>query len=140
MLTIRQPVAVKIVMTEETKSQILAEYRRQIDRLGNELEQIEQQGRQAIEQAMAQGGEVAQQIRERVEEERNNRLEQREQFIQQIQQIQQLELGTEVQNMTLETTVDVSVGDDWSKILRGTEIVVKDGIVTEIRRGDEVVG
>ncbi|MCL6625822.1 MAG: YlqD family protein [Alicyclobacillus shizuokensis] len=133
-MTIRQPVAVKIVMTETTKQQIIAEYRRQIEQLTMELDQIEQQGRQAIEQAMAQGGEVAQRVREQVEEERNKRVQQREELIQQIQQVQQMPLGTEVQNMTVETTVDVHVGDDWSEILRGAEIIVKDGIVQEIRQ------
>jgi DNA repair exonuclease SbcCD ATPase subunit len=134
LLTIRQPVAVKIIMTETTKQQIIAEYRRQIEQLTMELDQIDQQGRQAIEQAMAQGGEVAQRVREQVEEERNKRIQQREELIQQIQQVQQMPIGTEVQNMTVETTIDVHVGDDWGEILRGAEIVIKDGIVHEIRQ------
>lgn len=135
MLNIRQPVAVKVVLTELTKQQILNEQRRQVEQLMAELEQVEQQGKQAIEQAMAQGGNVAQQVRQQVDAERNRRIEQREQLIQQIQQIQQLELGTELQNMTVETSVEVNVGDDWSKVLLGSEIVVKDGIIHEIRRG-----
>ena len=64
---------------------------------------------------MAQGGAQAQELRQRLEQEKNNRIQQREQVIQQIQQIQQMELGTEVPNMNVETTVDVRVGDDWSK-------------------------
>jgi ElaB/YqjD/DUF883 family membrane-anchored ribosome-binding protein len=138
-LTIRQPVAVKFILTETTKQQILAEQRRQVDRLTAEIEQIEQQGTALLEQAMAQGGGQAQELRQRLEQEKNNRIQQREQVIQQIQQIQQMELGTEVQNMNVETTVDVRVGDDWSKILRGAEIIIKDGIVHEIRRGGEPV-
>ncbi len=139
MLTIRQPVAVKFILTETTKQQILAEQRRQVDRLTAEIEQIEQQGAAMLEQAMAQGGAQAQELRQRLEQEKNNRIQQREQVIQQIQQIQQMELGTEVPNMNVETTVDVRVGDDWSKILRGAEIIIKDGIVHEIRRGGEPV-
>lgn len=135
MITIRQPVAVKFILTETTKQEILAEQRRQVDQLSVELDQIEEQGKLAIEQAMAQGGEFAQQMRAQVEQERDTRLEQREQLIQQIQQIQQLELGTEIQNMNVETSVDVNVGDDWGQILMGSEIVVKDGVVHEIRRG-----
>jgi YlqD protein len=138
-LTIRQPVAVKFILTETTKQQILAEQRRQVDRLTAEIEQIEQQGAAMLEQAMAQGGAQAQELRQRLEQEKNNRIQQREQVIQQIQQIQQMELGTEVPNMNVETTVDVRVGDDWSKILRGAEIIIKDGIVHEIRRGGEPV-
>lgn len=135
MISIRQPVAVKFILTEATKQEILAEQRRQVDELSEQLEQIEQQGKMAIEQAMAQGGEIAQQIRAQVESEQQSRIEQREQLIQQIQQIQQLELGTEIQNMNVETTVDVNVGDDWGAVLMGSEIVIKDGIVHEIRRG-----
>lgn len=139
MLSIRQPVAVKFILTELTKQQILTEHRRQIDHLTEELEQLEVQGKEALEQAMAAGGDVAQQVREQIDQERNNRLQQREQLIQQIQQIQQMELGTEIQNMNVETSIDVRVGDDWGKILRGAEIVIKDGIVYEIRRGGESV-
>jgi F0F1-type ATP synthase membrane subunit b/b' len=136
---IRQPVAVKIILTETTKQQLIAEQRRQVDRIMSELEQLEAQGKQAIEQAMAQGGEMAQQVHARLEQEKNARLQQREQFIQQMQQIQQLELGTEVQSMTVETNIEVRVGDDWTKVLRGSEIIVKDSVVQEIRRGGDVV-
>ena len=139
MLSIRQPVTVKFILTEQTKQQILAEQRRQIEQLTAELDQVELQGKQALEQAMAQGGPAAQEVRQQVEQARNQRLEQREQVIQQIQQIQQLELGTELQNMTVETMVDVNVGDDWSKVLMGAEIIIKDGIVHEIRRGGQTV-
>jgi YlqD protein len=138
-MLIRQPVSVKIVLTEQTKQQILNEQRRQIEQLTNELDQIEHQGKQALEQAMAQGGAAAQELRQQIEQQRNQRLEQREQLIQQIQQIQQLELGTELQNMTVETNVEVNVGDDWGRILMGSEIVVRDGIVQEIRRGGQPV-
>jgi F0F1-type ATP synthase membrane subunit b/b' len=135
MLTIRQPVAVRLILTEQTKQQILQESREQIDRLNYELEQIEEQGKEAMEQAMSQGGDVAQQLRDQIEQEQAERIQQRDELIEQIQQVQQLEIGSEVQNMTVETTVDVNVGDDWNNILQGSEIVVKDGVVQEIRRG-----
>lgn len=137
MFTIRQPVAVKFILTDNTKQQILLEHRSQVERLTAELEQLEVQGRQAVEQAMSQGPEAAQEVHERVEQEKISRVQQREQLIQQIQQIQQMEIGSEVQNMTVETSVEVRVGDDWGKILRGAEIVIKDGIVHELRRGGE---
>jgi seryl-tRNA synthetase len=136
-MEIRQPVAVKFILTETAKQEIIAEQRRQIEQLSNELDQIEEQGKAAIEQAMSQGGEVAKQVREQVEVEKNNRLNQREQLIQSIQQIQQLELGTEIQNMNVETVIDVRVGDDWTKVLAGSEIVIKDGIVIDIRRAGQ---
>ncbi|RIV21060.1 hypothetical protein D2Q93_10770 [Alicyclobacillaceae bacterium I2511] len=136
-MSIRQPVAVKFILTEDTKQQILTEQRRQIEQITASLEQLEQGGRQALEQAMAQGGDVAAKIKEQVEQQKQSHLQQREQLIQQIQQIQQMSIGTEVPNMNVETTVEVHVGDDWGKILLGSEVIVKDGIVHEIRRGGQ---
>ncbi|MDI9259937.1 YlqD family protein [Alicyclobacillus sendaiensis] len=136
-MQIRQPVAVKFILTETAKQQIIAEQRRQIDQIQNELDQLEQQGKIAIEQAMAQGGEIAQQVRQQLENERRVREQRREELFRQMQQIQQLELGTEIQNMTVETVVDVKPGDDWTKVLLGAEIIVKDGIVVELRQNGQ---
>ncbi|SIT01325.1 YlqD family protein [Alicyclobacillus vulcanalis] len=136
-MKIRQPVAVKFILTEAAKQQIIAEQRRQIDQIQNELDQLEQQGKIAIEQAMAQGGEIAQQVRQQLENERRVREQRREELFRQMQQIQQLELGTEIQNMTVETVVDVKPGDDWTKVLLGAEIIVKDGIVVELRQNGQ---
>jgi hypothetical protein len=136
---IRQPVAVKFILTEATKQQIIQEQRRQIEQVINELEQLEIQGKEAIEQAMMQSGELAQQVRQQIENEKQVREARREELFQQMQQFQQMELGTEIQNMTVETTVTVNVGDDWSKILLGSEIVVRDGIVVDIRQNGQSI-
>ncbi|KRW92361.1 hypothetical protein SD51_02215 [Alicyclobacillus tengchongensis] len=136
-MVIRQPVAVKFILTEAAKQQIIAEQRRQIEQVMNELEQIEEQGKQAIEEAMAQSGELAQQVRQQVENEKRVREQRREELFQQMQQFQQMELGTEIQNMTVETMVEVKPGDDWTKVLLGSEIIVRDGIVVEIRQNGQ---
>lgn len=136
-MEIRQPVAVKVILTEATKQQIIQEQRRQIEQVLNEIEQIDVQGKEAIEQAMTQSGELAQQVRMQVENEKNIREQRREELFQQMQQVQQLELGTELQNMTVETVVHVNPGDDWNRILQGSEIIVRDGIVVEIRQNGE---
>ena len=47
--------------------------------------------------------------------------------------MQELEDGTEVVRGTLESLVEVDVGDDLSEILGGLEIVTKDDLVVEIR-------
>lgn len=139
LLEIRQPVAVKLVLTEATKQQIVQEQRRQIEQVQNELDQLESQGREALQQAMAQGGDIAQQVRQQIENEKNAREARREELFQQMQQIQQMELGTEIQNMTVETVVTVHAGDDWTQVLQGSEIIVRDGIVQEIRQNGQKI-
>lgn len=138
-MEIRQPVSVKMILTEATKQQIVQEHRNQIGQVLNELEQIEAQAPEALQQAMEQGGEFAQQIHQQIENEKNTREQRRDELMEQMQQIQQMELGTELQNMTVETVVTVKPGDDWANILQGAEIIVRDGIVQEIRQNGEKI-
>jgi hypothetical protein len=92
-----------------------------------------------MEQAQAEGPDSVAALQAKIQEELGKRVERREQLIQQLSQIQQMPLGTEVQQGQVETTVDVKVGDSWEKIVMGAEIIVKDGIVVEIRRAGERV-
>lgn len=135
MLTIRQPVAVKFILTEETKQNWLAELRRLVNTTIAELEELEFRSKQWMRDAEKQGDAAVQAAEERVQMERSQREERREQLIAQLSQIQQMDIGSEVANGTVETSVEVKVGDAWDKVLLGSEIVIKDGIVVEIRQG-----
>ncbi|MCY0877285.1 MAG: YlqD family protein [Firmicutes bacterium] len=134
MLTIRQPVAVKFVLTEETKQNWLAELRRLINTTIAELEELEFRGKQWVRDAEKQGEAAVEAANQRIEMERAQRVERREQLIAQLSQIQQLDLDSEVPNGTVETTVEVKVGDAWDQVLQGSEIIVKDGVIVEIRQ------
>ncbi|MCY0869158.1 MAG: YlqD family protein [Firmicutes bacterium] len=138
MLTIRQPVAVKFVLTEETKQAWLAELRRVINATIAELEELEFRAKQWLRDAEKDGQEAIEAVKQRIEMERSQRVERREQMIQQLSQIQQMDIGSEVPNGQLETTIDIEVGDSWEKVVMGTEVIVKDGVIEEIRRGGEV--
>ncbi|MHB1685184.1 MAG: YlqD family protein [Bacilli bacterium] len=139
MLTIRQPVTVKMILTEETKQNWLAELRRLINGTIAELEELEFRSKQLLREAEKQGGAAVKATEEQIEVERMQRVERREQLIAQLSQIQQMDLNAEVPNGTVETTVDVQIGDSWDAVLLGGEIVVKDGVVVEIRRNGQSV-
>ena len=137
MLTIRQPVAVKFILTEETKQGWLAELRRMVNATIAELEELEFRSKQWLRDAEKQGEGAVEAARQRIEGERTQREERREQLIAQLSQIQQMDIGSEVPNGTVETSVDVSLGDSWEKVLLGSEIIVKDGVIVEIRRNGQ---
>ena len=139
MLTIRQPVTVKMILTEETKQNWLAELRRLINGTIAELEELEFRSKQLLREAEKQGGAAVKATEEQIEVERMQRVQRREQLIAQLSQIQQMDLNAEVPNGTVETTVDVQIGDSWDAVLLGGEIVVKDGVVVEIRRNGQSV-
>jgi hypothetical protein len=134
-LKLNVPIQVKLVLTEQTKRQITAEMNGAIQQIQNELDQIEFQGRKAVQDAEKAGNQQAvQAITGRVNQERGQRLERREQIMQQLVNIQQTALETEIPGGQIETTVEVKVGDVWEDIMNGTEIVLRDGVVAEIRR------
>jgi hypothetical protein len=135
MLKVNVAIPVKLILTEQTKQQIISEINSAIQQVQHELEQIEFQGRAALNDAEKNGNQQAvAAITARINQERGMRLERREQMMQQLVQIQQTPLGAEVPGGQIETTVEVRVGDVWEEVVAGTEIVLKDGIVAEIRR------
>lgn len=53
----------------------------------------------------------------------------------QINQLNELQIGTEIKEQTIETLYDLNVGDDWNMVLNNPIIIIKDGVVAEIREG-----
>lgn len=53
----------------------------------------------------------------------------------QIGQLNELQIETEIKEQTIDTLHNLNVGDDWNAFLNNTEIIIKDGIVFEIREG-----
>jgi hypothetical protein len=134
-LKLNVPIQVKLILTDQTKRQITAEMNGAIQQIQNELDQIEFQGRKAVQDAEKAGNQPAiQAITGRVNQERGQRLERREQIMQQLVNIQQTPLDSEIPGGQIETTVEVKVGDVWEDVMNGTEIVLRDGVVAEIRR------
>lgn len=138
MLTVKIPVAVKLVLTEPTKKAITGEINQAIQQIQHELEQIEFQARKALQDAEQQGPEVVQGLQARINQERGMRMERREQLMQQLVQIQQSPINSEIPGGQVESSVDVRVGDVWEEKVQGVEIVLKDGVVVEIRRTGEL--
>lgn len=138
MLKINVPVQIKLILTEQTKQRITSEINGAIQQLQNELEQIEFQGKRALEDAEKQGGpQAVAAITGRINQERGMRLERREQAMQQLVQIQQTELGAEIPGGEMTTTVDVRVGDIFDELVHAHEIILKDGVVAQIRRAGD---
>jgi len=95
--------------------------------------QLEFQGRKALQDAEQHGPQAVQQVTMGIERERGARLERREQMMQQLVHIQQTPIGEEVSGGQMETSVEVRVGDMFDDMVRNLEIVLRDGVVTEIR-------
>jgi hypothetical protein len=51
----------------------------------------------------------------------------------QIEQLHILPLGSEIKEREVQALIDVKEGDNWEEFLSGKTIIVKDGVVAEIR-------
>lgn len=122
-------VVIKEVVTERKKNEMIAEFTSEINQYERELEQLTFQLYKATKDV--QNKHQQQLLRNRYTEEINKRKEKLDAVKFKVQQLDHLELGTEIHSGTAESIVEVNVGDPWPTGVK--EIVIKDGIINEIR-------
>jgi hypothetical protein len=126
---------VKFVVTEELKSQLLAEARQAEQVLDTRIQQMDVEGRRVVEHIQREDVLRAGQIREQLEQEKQALLQRRREVTGMAREIQSLSIGDEVTRGTAEELVEVQVGDPQSKVVGASEIVIRDGAVVELREG-----
>ncbi|WP_139492891.1 YlqD family protein [Brevibacillus dissolubilis] len=135
MITIHRPIQVKIILTETSRRILIAEYERQIRQLEQEQEQWQFQGKKLLVEAQKKSPEIARIASERIAKEERNRAEKLELLHFQLRQAESLPEGSEIHHSTVQSPVQIKTGDAWDEIMSGTEILLKDGVVFEIRQG-----
>lgn len=138
MITIKRPIKVKMILTEQSRDKLIQEFEESLKRLNIEIEQLQFQGKKLLADAQKRGPEALKMVRERLQKEERSRKEKINEISFQMDQLRCLPLGTEIFHSTVESEAQISVGDCWDRVMKGTEIVLKDGIVYEIREGRSV--
>ena len=128
-MNIIQTVTVKQVLTENSKQELLEGYAAKRKQLQKESDQLrfelkKQEKTKKLHPAS---------LKQHFEKEIQLRQEKVQLLDFQIEQLHILPLGSEIKETELQGIVDVSVGDQWDEFLSGKTIIVKDGIVAEIR-------
>jgi hypothetical protein len=134
MITIRRPVIVKLILTEQTKVKLNQEYKDTIRRLKLEMEQLQFQGKKLMTEAQKKGNEAVKMVQERIGQEHRQRRDKLEMLEQQLEQLEHLDIGSEINHSTVDSECTVQVGDNWEEWIRGNEIIIKDSIIVEIRQ------
>ncbi|MBX3077205.1 YlqD family protein [Candidatus Obscuribacterales bacterium] len=137
---IRQ-IAVRAIVTENFKNQVSNEIQRNLQQIDAELQQLEFKGKRAVSEIekRSQGVMTAdarvqiETIRGQVEQEKMRLLQLKEEMMGQNQALSELPIGSVVTQFTVENPVEVRVGENIFQRLEGGEILVKDGIIQEIR-------
>lgn len=136
-MKIRRPVYIKVILTESSKQDLENEYAEKLNQHKIELEQLRFQGKKLLHDAGKKGADYVRTVHEKLHQEEKRKQESIEQTLFQIEQLELLPIGTEILHSTIEGEVDIHIGDSWDQVMNHTEIIIKDGIVHEIREGRE---
>jgi hypothetical protein len=131
-LQIVRPVVVKVIVTEHLKEKLVGELQSALQKTDAELQQIELQGKRLLLEVEKSSPGRLSAIREQVDTERQKRQDTRRELLERIKAVANLQVGHEHTHSTVDSLVEVQVGDDWNQ-LSAREIVLKDDRVVEIR-------
>lgn len=138
-LSLRRQVIIKAIVTDQFKGAATSELQQALAQVDEQFQQLEFQAKRAISENEKKGATPDQigGLRAQIEEDRQRLLAAKNDLVQKLQIIGQLEIDQEFPQGNVENFVEVGVGDNLYAKLSPPEVVVKDGVVVEIRSHDE---
>ena len=130
-LTVTRPVLIKAVVTESFKRLYVQDLEDAIKRADVILEQITTQIRRS--ELERQVSPQSRAIRQQLEVEHARQEAARSELQMRLREAESLQLNSEFTQGTVESLVEVNIGDNLFNKLGRAEILVKDGIILEIR-------
>ncbi|MFA4966862.1 MAG: YlqD family protein [Candidatus Margulisiibacteriota bacterium] len=136
-LELKRVVMVKAIVTEAFKDNLIKELERAIKNIDGQSAQMDMQSKAYLEDLKKKGlMQKAAAFKHQLDEERSRQAASKSDLIMKIEEAKRLEIGSEFVQGPLEGPVKVSVGDNLYKKVGGAEVIVKDGIIQEIRGVD----
>jgi hypothetical protein len=132
-LVIKRPVQVTVITTENFKQDLLKELQESGDAVQRHIEQMEFQGRRALADLQRTNLNQAMALRQQLEAEKRKYEDMKKELEQRREEVEKLELGEEYPRGTLESEVTINPGDNLFEKLSQAQVIIKDGIVQEIR-------
>jgi hypothetical protein len=132
-ITVQRPIVIKTIVTEGFKRLYIADLEDAIKRIEAVVQQIDVQSRRFdLERQVSPQSRV---VRQQLEIERTRQDAARAELTARLREAEELKLNDEFTQGTIEGTTQLSVGDNLFDKISRAEIVVKDGIIMEIREG-----
>ncbi|WP_243386827.1 YlqD family protein [Bacillus kexueae] len=123
-MKILHQVTVKQILTESSKTNLMEKFRLQKERLERECDQL------YFQLKKVKGNQLLVSQYQKEIEKRKEKIKTTE-F--QMEQLHILPLGSELKEKELNAIIDISVGDNWDELMNEKTIVIKDGIIQDIR-------
>ncbi|PTL39647.1 YlqD family protein [Alkalicoccus saliphilus] len=132
-MEIIKKVVVKQILTEASKTKLQEQFLSRQYKLNNELKQLEFVLHKKLKENTDPN------YQKSLKESFNKEVAKRKERLRQIElkqgQLEELDFGAEIREGTIQMIEQVEEGDNWDEVMKGTEIVIKDGIVHELRHG-----
>ena len=133
-------IAVKTIVTEQFKSLVASELEKNTQQIDAELQQLEFRSRRLIADIEKRSTQLlsaetqaqVKSVKDQVEQERARLTQMRSEMEAQGKYIADLQLDSRFNQFTVQSPVEVRVGENIFQKLETGEIVVKDGLVQEI--------
>lgn len=131
---LKRVVMVKAIVTDAFKENLVRELERAVNNIETQTSQIEGRSESYLENLKKKGlMQKAAAFKHQMEEEKSKQAAAKTDLMMKIEEAKKLVLGSEFVQGPLEGPVVVNVGDNLYKKVGGAEILVKDGIIQEIR-------
>jgi hypothetical protein len=132
-ITVQRPIVIKTIVTDGFKRLYVADLEDAIKRIDAVVQQIDVQARRFdLERQVSPQSRV---VRQQLEVERARQEAAKVELTARLREAQELKLNDEFTQGTIEGIAELAVGDNLFDKISRAEIVVKDGIVMEIREG-----
>ena len=132
-ITVRRSIGVRVIVTDEFKKELEQELQQAASEAQRRIEQMDVQSRNVLAGFQRMDINQAMQARRQIEAERRRYDTLKQDVQRQIEEVGKLEIGSEYPRGTIEGEVEINEGDDLIKKLSGSEIVIKDNVVVEVR-------
>jgi hypothetical protein len=123
-------ITVKQILTEKSKNELFQKFEQQIEQLNKEIGQLlfEIKKYEKTKKTPPSPVDVS-----RYEKEIFSRTEKCKLLQFQLEQLKILPLGTELKETEVQGILEIEKGDDWDELTKERTIVIKDGMIYEIR-------
>jgi len=137
-MLLKRAVVLTVVVTENYKKRISDELRQAMERVDANRGQIQFQLDRYVNEVAKSDLNQAAQIREKLNEEKARLMDLRSALDARMREVEKLEIGNEYRRGEIEGLVEINIGDNLYQKLAGTEVIVKDGIIIEIREREDI--
>ena len=132
-MTVKRSIGVRVIVSEEFKVELKGELQEAATETQRRIDQMEMHSRRLLAELQRTDLSQAMQARKQIEAERQRHDALKQDIQRQLQEVDKLEIGSEYPRGTVEGVVEVNQGDDLVQKLSGSQIVIKDGVIVELR-------